>query len=85
MLTVYDLPCIHRAHRSHRSAKCNLCGKTRGQPVVVYRCAVHGECTVSRMIREIQPCASCLDVSPPMASSPSDPQTEMDRPPGRHH
>src|SRR5579863_1642304 len=55
--------CIHRGGFL-RVDKCDMCGGEKGQPVEVFRCAIHGECTLNKKIRKIRGCAACEDFKP---------------------
>lgn len=64
IIDVADLPCIHRGEKL-REITCQTCG-SKGVPVAVYACEVHGECArrKSGNREAIEPrgrCAGCED------------------------
>lgn len=53
-----DLPCEHRGEKTGTET-CQLCGQ-KGKQVSVYRCALHGSCTISKYMSGKSPHAACL-------------------------
>lgn len=54
-------PCRFRAATTHRRiADCNR----RDRFGSVFRCELHGECTLIRLNRNITPCSQCEDYEP---------------------
>lgn len=51
-------PCIHRGEVL-RTEPCRSCGKR--VLVKVFACALHGECTVQKLIGELARCGTCED------------------------
>ncbi len=55
-------PCKHRENRVDH-VECDLCGKKKGQ-FSVYACAIHEQCTATKVVRKIKSCKSCQDREP---------------------
>jgi hypothetical protein len=57
-----DVPCRHRGEVVER-ATCNVCG-SRGQPLEIFSCAVHGRCMLRRLRNDrpdLTVCWNCDD------------------------
>lgn len=54
-----ELPCQHRGPLIE-TRKCDLCG-VKGQPVEVFQCAKHGECSLLKRHSKVRGCFTCED------------------------
>jgi hypothetical protein len=71
------IPCRHRGEVVERGT-CNVCG-SRGQPLEVFACAVHGRCMLRRLRNDrpdLTVCWSCHDFQGLPPASPVEPAAD---------
>ena len=59
-ITPEELPCPNRGELIDKKRKCDLCS-LKGQDFQVYKCSVHGECSIQRKHSKVKSCVACDD------------------------
>ena len=59
--------CQHRGPATGQTVPCTSCART--VRLMIYRCAAHGQCTLSRRVDPQACCVSCHSVTPPTSAT----------------